>query len=36
MVMILGKHIKEERKKRNLKQDQLSQTLNVSRQVISE
>lgn len=36
MVMILAKHFKEERKKRNLKQDQLSQTLNVSRQVISE
>lgn len=30
MAMILGKRIKEEREKRNLTQDQLAQTLNVS------
>lgn len=35
MAMILGKRIKEEREKRNLTQDQLAQTLNVSRQAIS-
>lgn len=35
MAMILGKRIKEEREKKNLTQDQLAQTLNVSRQAIS-
>lgn len=35
MTMVLGKRIKEEREKRDLTQDQLAQTLNVSRQAIS-
>lgn len=35
MAMILGKRIKEEREKKNLTQDQLAQTLNISRQAIS-
>lgn len=35
MALVLGQRIKEEREKRNLTQDQLAQTLNVSRQAIS-
>lgn len=35
MALVLGQRIKEEREKRNLTQEQLAQTLNVSRQSIS-
>ncbi|WP_439819554.1 helix-turn-helix transcriptional regulator [Weissella paramesenteroides] len=35
MTLVLGQRIKAEHEKRNLTQDQLAQTLNVSRQAIS-